>query len=123
MDEVKQYLLDEVRKMGNEGSALQVSGESSQVRPSKKFQTDLKHLLSTIEGEKKEKGEPTSSSQAQLSESDELNGEFLVYRQMPDVSAEDDPLSCWKTNMGTLPQLSEFDRKYLCIGASSCSSE
>uniref|UniRef100_A0A673G4Z9 BED-type domain-containing protein n=1 Tax=Sinocyclocheilus rhinocerous TaxID=307959 RepID=A0A673G4Z9_9TELE len=92
-DDVKQSLVDEVRKMGNDGR------------------------------EKKEKGETASSSQAHLSASDELNGEFLVYGQMPEVSAEDDPLSWWKTNMGTLPQLSEFARKYLCIAASSCSSE
>lgn len=124
-DDVKQRLLDEVRKMGKDGSTsgAQVSGDSSQVRPSKKSKSDLKQLLSTIQGEKKEKGEPTSSSQAQLSASDELDGEFLVYGQMPEVSAEDDPLSWWKTNMGTLPQLSEFARKYLCIAASSCSSE
>ncbi|XP_047139289.1 zinc finger BED domain-containing protein 4-like [Hydra vulgaris] len=74
-------------------------------------------------GEKKEKGVPPSSSQAPLSASDKINGEFLVYDQMPEVSAEDDPLIWWKTNMGTLPQLSEFARKYLCIAASSCSSE
>nr|XP_055062477.1 E3 SUMO-protein ligase ZBED1-like [Misgurnus anguillicaudatus] len=122
-DDVKQSLLDEVKKMGNDGNVSQVSGESSQVRPSKKSKTDLKQLLSTIQGEKKEKGEPASSSQTQLTASDELNGEFLVYSQMPEVSAEDDPLSWWKTNMGTLPQLSEFARKYLCIAASSCSSE
>lgn len=120
---MKQSLLDEVKKMGNDGNVSQVSGESSQVRPSKKSKTDLKQLLSTIQGEKKEKGEPASSSQTQLTASDELNGEFLVYSQMPEVSAEDDPLSWWKTNMGTLPQLSEFARKYLCIAASSCSSE
>uniref|UniRef100_A0A671Q033 HAT C-terminal dimerisation domain-containing protein n=1 Tax=Sinocyclocheilus anshuiensis TaxID=1608454 RepID=A0A671Q033_9TELE len=124
-DDVKQSLVDEVRKMGNDGSTsgAQLSGDSSQVRPSKKSKSDLKQLLSTIQGEKKEKGETTSSSQAHLSASDELNGEFLVYGQMPEVSAEDDPLSWWKSNMGTLPQLSEFARKYLCIAASSCSSE
>lgn len=107
-----------------ERSASQVSGESSQeVRPSKKSRNDLKQLLSTIQGEKKEKGEPTSSGRAQLSASDELNGELLVYSQMPEVSAEDDPLSWWKINMGTLPKLSEFARKYLCIAVSSYSSE
>uniref|UniRef100_A0A672RIU4 BED-type domain-containing protein n=1 Tax=Sinocyclocheilus grahami TaxID=75366 RepID=A0A672RIU4_SINGR len=103
-DDVKQSLVDE-------------SGHQ------KKSKSDLKQLLSTIQGGKKEKGETTSSSQAHLSASDELNGEFLVHGQMPEVSAEDDPLSWWKTNMGTLPQLSEFTRKYLCIAASSCSSE
>ncbi|XP_047144724.1 E3 SUMO-protein ligase ZBED1-like [Hydra vulgaris] len=112
-DDVKQSLLDEV------------SGglSSKEVRPSKKSKNHLKFLLSTIQGKKKEKGEPASSSQAPLSASDEINGEFLVYDQMPEVSPEDDPLIWWKTNMGTLPQLSEFARKYLCIAASSCSSE
>lgn len=126
-DDVKQSLLDEVKKMGNEkeGIASRVSRglSSKEVRPSKKSKNDLKFLLSTIQGEKKEKGEPASSSHAPLSASDEINGEFLVYDQMPEVSAEDDPLIWWKTNMGTLPQLSEFARKYLCIAASSCSSE
>ncbi|XP_039510154.1 E3 SUMO-protein ligase ZBED1-like [Pimephales promelas] len=105
-DDVKQSLLDEVRKMGNAESASRVSGgESSQeVRPSKKSKNDLKHLLSSIQGEKKEKGEPTCSSQANLSASDELNGEFLVYSQMPEISAEDDPLSWWKTNMAMAKQ-------------------
>ncbi|XP_065652718.1 E3 SUMO-protein ligase ZBED1-like [Hydra vulgaris] len=126
-DDVKQSLLDELKKMGNEkeGIASRVSRglSSKEVRPSKKSKNDLKFLLSTIQGEKKEKGEPSSSSHAPLSASDEINGEFLVYDQMPEVSAEDDPLIWWKTNMGTLPQLSEFARKYLCIAASSCSSE
>ncbi|XP_065667938.1 E3 SUMO-protein ligase ZBED1-like [Hydra vulgaris] len=104
-DDVKQSLLDEVKKMGNEkeGIASRVSRGLSR--------------------EKKEKEEPASSSHAPLSASDEINGEFLVYDQMPEVSAEDDPLIWWKTNMSTLPQLSEFARKYLCIDASSCSSE
>ncbi|XP_004207371.1 E3 SUMO-protein ligase ZBED1-like [Hydra vulgaris] len=126
-DDVKQSLLNEVKKMGNEkeGIASRVSGglSSKEVRPSKKSKNHLKFLLSTIQGEKKEKGEPASSSQAPLSASDKINGEFLLYDQMPEVSAEDDPLVWWKTNMGTLPQLSEFARKYLCIAASSCSSK
>ena len=64
---------------------------SSQDRPLKKSKTDLKELLPSIQGEKK--GTDATSTQAGLSPSDKLNGEFLVYSKTPELSAEEDPLS------------------------------
>lgn len=104
-------LMTEVEPRGAEAS--------SQDGPSIKSKTDLKHLLSSIQGEKK--GSDATATQG-LSTSDRLNGEFLVHSKMPEFSAEEDPLSWWKTNGSTLP-LSEFARRYLCIAASSCASE
>lgn len=43
---------------------------------------------------------------------------------MAELSAEKDPLSWWKTNeSSTLPLLSEFARRYLCIAVSSFAPE
>ncbi|XP_065127446.1 E3 SUMO-protein ligase ZBED1-like [Paramisgurnus dabryanus] len=103
--DVKQRLLDQIRDAADDDGANVTGGAeaSSQVRPSKKSKTDLKHLLSSIQGEKK--GSDATATQG-LSTSDRLNGEFLVYSKMPELSAEEDPLTWWKTNGITLPLLS-----------------
>lgn len=51
-------------------------------RPSKKSKTDLTHLLSRIQGEKK--GTDATATQG-LSTSDHLNGEYVVYSKMPEL--------------------------------------
>ena len=124
-DDVKQSLLEQVGNAndgaGTSETPMATGAEASrQRRPSKKSKTDFKHLLSAIQGEKTGSDDDTSS-QAGLSTQEKLNGE--VYSKMPELSADEDPLIWWKMNGGTIPQLAEFARRYLCIAASSCASE
>lgn len=100
-DGVKQSLLEQVGNAndgaGTSETPVATGAEaSSQSRPSKKSKTDLKHLLSAIQGEKK--GSDDTSSQAGLSTQEKLNGEFLVYSKTSELSADGDPLIWWKTN-------------------------
>ena len=127
-DDVRQSLLEQVGNTddgaGTSETTMAKGAEaSSQSRPSKKSKTDLKHLLSAIQGEKKGSEVTSLNPQAGLSTQDKLNGEFLVYSKMPELSADEDPLIWWKINGGPIPQLAEFARRYLCIAASSCASE
>lgn len=126
-NEVKQCLLDQVEHAEPDRSRSHVpdpgqAEASSLDRPIKKQKDDLRQLLSSIQGEKKG-SDATSAPGVLLSSSDKLKDEYQVYDRMPEIRAEEDPLSWWKTNESTLPQLSDFARKYLCIAASSCASE
>lgn len=127
-EEVKQCLLDQVggnvepkRSQSHVPDPGQEE-DSNLVRPQKKQKDDLRRLLSCIQGEKKGSDATLSTPGEPLSHS-KLKDEYQVYEKMPEISAEEDPLSWWKTNASTLPQLSDFARKYLCIAASSCASE
>lgn len=67
-DDVKQSLLEQVREAAADGALPGGPGEAgpstSQARPSKKTKTDLKHLLSNIQGQKK--GSDASATQEAL---------------------------------------------------------
>lgn len=125
-DDVKQSLLDEVRKMGNEneGNTSKVrGGESSQeVWPSKKPKNDMKFLLSTIKGEKKKK------------ESQDPKVKFLYLQVMEYMVYSWCTVRCLRSVLKMIHFPGgkqtwvhylnyQFARKYLCIAASSCSSE
>ncbi|KAK0149425.1 Zinc finger BED domain-containing protein 1 [Merluccius polli] len=127
-EEVKQCFLDQVgenAKPNRSQSHVPDPGqeEDSNLMPQKKQKGDLRRLLSSVQGEKKGSGATPSTPGEPLSRSDKLKDEYQVYEKMPEISAEEDPLSWWKTNAHTLPQLSDFARNYLCIAASSCASE
>ena len=49
--------------------------------------------------------------------------EVLLYESMAETEAENDPLSWWKGKESTFPVLAQLAKKYLCISATSCSSE
>jgi len=42
---------------------------------------------------------------------------------MPEISAEEDPLTWWRTHEATLLHHAQFAKKHLCISASSSASE
>ncbi len=104
------------------GSQTPPSTKAAQ--PSQRSKTDLKGLLSNIQGEKKKHEDDTSpASPADDDAESWLRNEFTLYETMPEVTAELDPLTWWKTNETILPALAKFAKKYLCIAASSCASE
>ncbi len=52
-----------------------------------------------------------------------MRGSVIICEKMPEISAEEDPLTWWRTHETTLPHLAQFAKKYLCISASSSASE
>ena len=54
-----------------------------------------------------------------IKESDEV----IDYLAIPQIHFNDCPLEWWKTNKGRFPILSSLAKKYLCIPATSTSSE
>ncbi len=52
-----------------------------------------------------------------------VRGSVIICEKMPEISAEEDPLTWWRTHETTLPHLAQFAKKYLCISASSSASE
>ena len=54
-----------------------------------------------------------------IKESDEV----VDYLAIPQIHFNDCPLEWWKTNKGRFPILSSLAKKYLCIPATSTSSE
>ncbi|XP_051801787.1 zinc finger BED domain-containing protein 4-like [Acanthochromis polyacanthus] len=101
-DDVKQNLLDQVREVRESAAADvalpggpgQAEPSASQARPSKKTKTDLKHLLSNIQGQKNGSDASATQEVLFLTPSEKLNGEFLIYSRMPELDAdsEQDPL-------------------------------
>lgn len=89
----------------------------------KRTKTDLKGLLSNIQGEKKKHGDDTSAASADDDPECRFRNELTLYETMPELSAEKDPLTWWRTHESTLPTLAHLAKKYLCIAASSCASE
>ncbi len=53
----------------------------------------------------------------------DVRGSVIICEKMPEISAEEDPLTWWRTHETTLPHLAQFAKKYLCISASSSASE
>ncbi len=106
------------------GQSQHTSSPDDKQQPAKKTKSDLKRLLTSIQGEKKsEHGEGSSSREEGEGAETELKNEFSVYEKMPEISAKEDPLTWWRTHETTLPHLAQFAKKYLCISASSSASE
>nr|XP_054599277.1 E3 SUMO-protein ligase ZBED1-like [Nothobranchius furzeri] len=122
-DEVKEHLCDSLRSISN----IQNVASPCETRPAKKSKTDLKGLLSDIQGEKKK--HPDAPHEVEITSADrdrpeyKLKNELTLYQTMPEVQAEHDPLTWWKANHTTFPHLALLAKKYLCIAASSCASE
>uniref|UniRef100_A0A672MZ58 HAT C-terminal dimerisation domain-containing protein n=1 Tax=Sinocyclocheilus grahami TaxID=75366 RepID=A0A672MZ58_SINGR len=111
-EEVKQNLMFSVNLLEAGGQSQQTSSPDDKQQPAKKTKSDLKRLLTSIRGKNSEHGEGSSSRE-----------EGAVYEKMPEISAEEDPLTWWRTHETTLPHLAQFAKKYLCISASSSASE
>lgn len=76
--------------------------------------------------EKRESGEAgmaEGGASFSPSPSDHLSSEYLLYKQIKEISATEDPLTWWKNHEAALPILAYFTRKHLCIPAKSCASE
>lgn len=124
-EEVKLHLVDNMQglQQTQRVPSLQTS-PSSATQPTKKSRTDLRGLLSNIQGErKKQHGDDTPTASTDENPECRLRNELTLYETMPEQSAEKDPLTWWKTHESTLPHLAHAAKKYLCIAASSCASE
>ncbi|KAK1172462.1 zinc finger BED domain-containing protein 1-like [Acipenser oxyrinchus oxyrinchus] len=52
-----------------------------------------------------------------------VKSEIVIYKSLPFEDVDGNPLEWWKTNHRQFPLLSKLVKKYLCIPASSVSSE
>lgn len=79
-----------------------------------------------IQGERKKQNYLLTVPTSVHAES-KIRNELTVYETMPELSAEQDCLTWWKTNENTFLHLAHLAKKYpctvLCIAASSCASE
>ena len=125
-EEVKADLLQKAGEAPQSHQPVEITLPQEQATGAKKRKTDLKSLLSTITFEKRESGEAgmaEGGASFSPSPSDRLTSEYLLYKQIKEISATEDPLTWWKTHEATLPILAYFARKHLCIPATSCASE
>ncbi|XP_073671315.1 multifunctional protein CAD-like isoform X2 [Paramisgurnus dabryanus] len=52
-----------------------------------------------------------------------LGKELEIYHKIPETKTEEDPLSWWRAHEDSLPILSVFARKYLCLSAVCCAPD
>ncbi|KAL1250025.1 hypothetical protein QQF64_021030 [Cirrhinus molitorella] len=125
-EEVKVVLLEKSAEVSQQQTSLVQASKQQQEEDqgrAKKRKEDLKSLLSTIKFEKSVVEAKGAEGGHSTSPADKLTGEILLYKQMTDISASEDPLTWWKNHETTMPTLAHLARGYLCIPASSCASE
>lgn len=78
---------------------------------------DLKELLSNIQGEKKKHGDDTSPAACADDDLEcRFRNELTLYETMPELSADNNPLTWWKTHESTLPTLAKkFLKKFSAL--------
>lgn len=89
----------------------------------KKEKTNLKWFLSSIMLEKKGTIVQYQRVDLEKTHTEALMTEFHIYSQIKEISAVEYPLFCWKDHEKSLPILAYFAKRYMCIAASSCTSE
>ncbi len=85
--------------------------------PTKRMKRSLGSLL------KQTTMEDMSEAPASLTPQDKISKEIDSYLKVAKIDAEEDPLKWWYNNESTYPLLAKLSRKYLCIPATSTSSE
>uniref|UniRef100_A0A672RI62 BED-type domain-containing protein n=1 Tax=Sinocyclocheilus grahami TaxID=75366 RepID=A0A672RI62_SINGR len=86
-EEVKQNLMVSVNLLEAGGQSQQTSSPDDKQQPAKNTKSDLKRLLTSIQGGKKsEHGEGSSSREEGEGAETELKNEFSVYEKMPEIS-------------------------------------
>ena len=104
-------------KLDCENLNLHFAPDSSQSPPKKK--RNLVSLFKDVEEKQKEDQE----EHAVISPEQRFQEEVERYKVSARLDFEENPLSWWKVNYLELPTLSQLARKYLCICATSSSSE
>ena len=67
--------------------------------------------------------EPEHAVSVKTTIAEKVNNEFDIYMQMPVANTDQSPLDWWKKEDLQFPLLSKLARKYLCICATSITSE
>ncbi|XP_044155948.1 E3 SUMO-protein ligase ZBED1-like [Bufo gargarizans] len=130
-DEVKEELLQRASILqlpASCGAEQKDEEEHAVAQVPKKKKNDLKSLLANIVTEKRGSASAGGSVCTEDTSSDKsptamLCNDFFLYKQMKEISPEEDPLAWWRRNAPSLPVLAHFAKAYLCIPASSCASE
>ncbi|XP_015256757.1 PREDICTED: zinc finger BED domain-containing protein 1-like, partial [Cyprinodon variegatus] len=97
-EELKQHLIvDNMQGLHTRRVPSLETSPPSATQPTKKSKTDLKGLLSNIQGErKKQHGDDTPTASTDEDPESRLRNELTLYETMPEQSAEEDPLNWWK---------------------------
>ena len=89
--------------------------------PPQKRKRTLGSLFKDLEDKRREEGDEEQATR--LSPEQRFHEEVELYNASSNLDFEEDPLLWWKQNSIKLPILSRLARKYLCVCATSCSSE
>lgn len=92
---------------------------NQECRPPAKKKRNLGSLFKDIEDKKNDPEEV----QPEISPEQKFWKELELYKSSARLDFEEDPLMWWKHNSLSLPLISQLARKYLCVCATSCSSE
>ncbi len=80
-------------------------------------------LESIFEDADDEEEEPTVVMEYKLTPKEIADREIRMYRQMPKLSMDSDPLAFWEKNQLILPTLARMFQKYAVVQATSVASE
>ena len=80
-------------------------------------------LVNIRQGKKQQLESDSSSSTASALPSGMLQNEILLYDQLQEVAANDDPLALWRENESCFLLLAKLAKRYLCMAATSVACE
>lgn len=117
-DEPVVKLMDEVKAYGEVLKDSERSSQDGLQPPPKK-----KGKFSSIFGNGLASSSTSSTNAGTVGASDQFKREFEMYLQYPSLDIDESPLQWWKLECKRLPILSIAARKYLCVCATSVTSE
>ena len=120
-DEPVLKLMDEIKSYGDQNEVSQAGERSSQdglQAPPKK-----KGTFSSIFGTGSASSSTSTTNAGPTSVSDQLKHELEMYLQYPSLDIDESPLHWWELECKRLLLLSIAVRKYLCVCATSVTSE
>ena len=114
LDGVKERIVFEGSEFAGPCNQLPTASESKSIQPAPNEKRRLGSLF------KKSRGDAQSPS---LTSHERVKIELATYLQSPKSDAESDPLLWWQSQEQNFPVLAVLVKKYLCICATSTSSE
>ena len=119
-DEPVVKLMDEVKAYGDQNEVSQAGERSSHdgLQPSPKKKGKFSSIFGTTSPPSS-----TSMNAGTTSVSNQFKREFEMYLQYPSLDIDESLLQWWKLECKRLPTLSIAARKYLCVCATSVTSE
>ena len=118
IEDVKEMIISEATAIivDNNIEAEQSSSPSGCPPPAKKMKQSLGSLL-------KQNNTEYSELPANLSPRDKIKHEIDAYLKEQNLDAEGNPLEWWRSHESTYPLMARISKKYLCVPATSTSSE